>query len=346
MFARLQHKILAVQRLSYAVFMLSCAMLCSVAKPGFAQEAGRHALIIGGLGGSPDHTTKFQNYIYETRKALVEQFNFEEANIHVLAEASIQAEDYVDDLSNAENIRAAFASLANTAGASDHVFIILFGHGGYDNGEARLNIPRRDLTQTDFADLVDGLAAGRVVFINTSSARAPYVETLSGATRVVITATRTGTQKNETNFPRFMVEAMTSAATDLDKDNRISVAELFSYAAEKTEQWFADNGNIPTENAMLDDNGDQTGSRLEELENGADGHLAGLTYLSPATAALASAGGEGMDPNWLRERESIEVEIANLKSKKSNMEEDAYYDELEVLFVKLARGNATAESGK
>lgn len=318
----------------------------STAWTATAQEAGRHALVIGGLGGSPDHTAKFQNYIYETRKALVEQFNFEEANIRVLAEASIQAEEYVDDLSNAENIRAAFASLANTAGASDHVFIILFGHGGYDNGEARLNIPRRDLNQSDFAELVDGLNAGRVVFINTSSASAPFVDALSGADRIVVAATRTGTQKNETNFPRFLVEAMTSAAADRDKDSRISVAELFTYAAEKTDQWFADNGNIATEDAILDDNGDQTGSRLEELENGVDGHLAGITYLSSSVRALASDGGENMDPNWLRERESIEVEIADLKSKKSNMSEDDYYDELEVLFVKLARGNDAAEAGQ
>lgn len=326
---------------------LSLALGAFWLKPAVAQGDGpnRHALIISGLGGSPEYTQKFQNYVYETRKALLEQFGFDAANIHVLAEAGIQGETYVNDLSNAENIRAAFAALQQDAGASDHVFVILFGHGGYDNGEARLNIPRRDLSQQDFASLVDGLTAGRVVFINTSSASAPFVEALSGPDRIVITATRTGTQKNETYFPRFMVEALTGDVADRDKDGRISVAELYSYAAEKTDQWFEDNGNIPTENALLDDNGDQQGSRLEELENGADGHLAGITYFSPAGgAALASADGDqNLDAGWLQERENIEVGIATVKSKKSQMDVDAYYAELEVLFVKLARGNAAAE---
>lgn len=331
-----------------ALCLFFCVALGEVClRPAVAQGdgPGRHALIISGLGGSPEYTQKFQNYVFETRKALLERFGFEAANIHVLGEAGIQDEPYVDDLSNAENIRAAFAALQQAAGASDHVFIILFGHGGYANGEARLNIPRRDLSQHDFASLVDGLAAGRVVFINTSSASAPFVEALSGPERIVITATRTGTQTNETSFPRFMIEALTESVADRDKDGRTSVAELYTYASEKTDQWFEDNGNIPTENALLDDNGDQEGSRLEELENGADGHLAGITYFSPAGgAALAATGGDqNLDAGWLQERENIEVGIATIKSKKAQMDVDAYYAELEVLFVKLARGNAAAE---
>lgn len=310
--------------------------------------SNKHALLIGGLGGSPDHTQKFKEYLFETRKALINQYQIPAANIVVLGEKNIEAEDFVTAISTSENIRAQFESLKSKVGASDHVYIILFGHGSYADGEARLNIPRRDLSQQDYANLTNELAAGRIVFINTSSASAPFIEALSASNRIVITATRTGTQKNETSFPRFLVEALTSPATDRDKDGRVSVGELYSFAAEKTDQMFADNANIATEDALIDDNGDQKGSRLGELESGVDGNLASITYLAetgPAIASGAPAGGQG-SAAWLQERGEIEVEIANLKSAKGNLATDDYYAQLEELFVRLARGNAEAEGGE
>ena len=249
----------------------------------------RYALLIGGLGGSPEHTEKFKGYLYETRKTFIERYQFDEANITVLGEAAIEGESYIDALSNAENIRAAFADLSIRVTEDDHLYVLLFGHGGYEGSESRLNIPRRDLTQNDFADLVETVPAGRVVFFNTGSASAPFINALSGPDRIVVTATRTGTQKNETSFPRFMLEALSEPGTDRDKDGRISVAEVFTYSAEKTDQWFEDNANIPTENALLDDNADAEGHRVSELDEGGEGHLAGITYLTAGDPTLASS---------------------------------------------------------
>lgn len=309
-----------------------------------AQNTGgdRYALLIGGLGGSPEHTEKFKTYLFDTRKAFIDEFQIPAENIVAIGEKNIEAEAFIEAISTSDNIRLQFDRLKASVTPNDQVFIVLFGHGGYDNGEARLNIPRRDLSQHDYAALVDQLNASRVVFINTSSASAPFIEALSGDGRIVITATRTGTQKNETSFPRFMIEAFSSPSADRDKDGRISVGEVYTFAAEKTEQMFADNANIPTENALLDDNGDQQGSRLKELANGVDGNLAGITYFSNAEGLLAAASG-GAAAGWLQEKNNLEIEIANLKSQKAGLNEDEYYAQLEVLFVKLARGNAQAE---
>lgn len=322
--------------------------------PGFVllpltvQAQDRYALLIGGLGGSAEHTEKFKGYLFETQKALVETYQFNPANVIVLGETKIEGEAYVKASSLAENIRAEFAALQAKVTDGDVVYILLFGHGGYENGDARFNIPRRDLGQTDYASLVGGLQAGRVIFINTASASAPFIEALSGANRVVMTATRTGTQKNETRFPEFMIDAFTSPNADRDKDNRVSVAELFTFAAERTEQWFADNGHIPTENALLDDNGDGEGSRLEDLESSGDGNLAAVTFLSPDTGntALLAQAGNPQAAGWLREKSQIEQEIAALKSQKGTLGVDDYYAQLEVLFIRLARGNDEAERGQ
>ena len=71
-----------------------------------AQPSGgeRFALIIGGLGGSPEYTEKFQQYIYEVHKALVDQFAFPADQVVVLAENNIVDLPFVHDVSTAENI--------------------------------------------------------------------------------------------------------------------------------------------------------------------------------------------------------------------------------------------------
>ncbi len=324
--------------------MMACLLIVLISTNVLhAQDAGnRYALLIGGLGGSPEHTEKFKGYLFDTRKALVETMAMPAENVVLLGEASISTESFVDGTATAENIRAQFKTLEERVGPADMVLVVLFGHGSFSNGEARLNIPRRDLSQHDYAAMLDGITASRIVFINTSSASAPFVEALSASNRMVITATRTGSQKNETAFPKFMVESLTSPATDLDKDGRLSVSEVFQFAAERTDQMFADNSNLATENALLDDNGDQEGSRLGELENGADGHLASITYLSGSSTAGAVAENVG-SPAWQQEKNQVELAIANLKSQKASMDLDTYYAELETLFVQLARGNEAAE---
>ena len=44
-----------------------------------------------------------------------------------LVSKKIQDAAFVDDLSNAENIRASFASLGNTVTKNDDVYVFLFG---------------------------------------------------------------------------------------------------------------------------------------------------------------------------------------------------------------------------
>ncbi len=324
---------------------LLLAVCFLVPRPAVAQQGQSYALLIGGLGGSTEYTEKFQQYLFETYKALVEDFQFPAANVTVLAEAALGDLDFVADVSTAENIRAHFATLAAQVTAADHVYVLLFGHGSYDGQSAQLNIPRRDLNDTDYADLVDALPAGRIVFINTASASAPFIDALSALDRIVITATRRGTQRNETVFPRFFVEALTSPAADLDKNGDLSVREIFQYAAEKTAQSFTETSHLATEHALLDDTGDGQGARVEELEEAAEGNLAAITYLKRRAVVLASFSGanRAVVAVLLGEKETLERDIADLKSRKNGLGEDRYYAELETLFVHLARLNDRIE---
>ena len=324
----------------YRVTLL--ALLVALVLPAAAQE--QYAVVIGGLGGSPEYTSTFQTYLVETQRALEETFGIPAANITVLAEPGAQGLDVVSDVSTAENIRAHFAALAEQVGEDDEVYVLLFGHGSAGGDGAQLNIPRRDLSSDDYADLLDALAAETVVFVNTASASGPFVDALSGPGRVVITATRTGTERNETVFPQFFVEAMTSPSADLDKNGDLSVRELFVYAAEQTAQSYEAAGHLATEHALLDDTGDGEGHEVGDLDEAGEGALAAVTYLKRREAPALAASEEATSA-W-REREEVEQAVAALKSRKTQLEPDVYYAELETLFVRLARINETLEPAR
>lgn len=321
---------------------LVCVLLVAgiVSTVASAQPAGtKHALVIGGLGGAPEYTERFDGYLRESRSLLVDRLGFSDDNVHVLGEQAGQP--HVDDVSTAENIEAYFARLAERARQDDQLFVLLFGHGSFDGTTARLNIPRRDLDEVDYADLLARVGAGRVVFVNTASASGPFAEIVSGPDRIVITATATGNERDETHFPRYFLEALREG--DLDKNGAVSVREAFQYAARQTRQHFEKAGQIATEHALLDGDGDGEPSRLDAVESGAEGNLAALTYFQPprATASIP----ESARP-LLREKQELERSIAELKDRKSALGEDQYYSELETLFVRLARLNNRIESAE
>lgn len=310
-------------------------------EPAHGQEAGtRHALLVGGLGGNPTYTERFESYLDETRTLLVDRFGVPSDQVHVLGEQVIAERPFVDAVSTAENIRDYFARLSQRVTPDDHVYIILFGHGSFDGTHAQLNIPRRDLTDADYAALLEPLNAGRVVFINAASASGPFAATLSGSERIIVTATATGTERDETVFPRYLIEALRSPDADLDKDGGLSVRELFVYATGQAARSFEEAGQLATEHALLEDDGDGAPTRFDALDDAQDGALAAATYLR-APSAIASAG-EAAGP-LLREKETLERSIAELKREKAAMDENAYYAELESLFVRLARLNQRIE---
>lgn len=324
--------------------MAGALALGSVAAHAQAQGGTRYGVLIGGLGGETRYTEAFRNYLFETRRAFIGSMGFEEKNVTVLAEASIADQPFVDDVSTAENIRAALDGLASRVGPRDEVYVVLFGHGSYDGERARLNIPRADLSDEDFDRLLDRLAVQRIVFVNTASASGPFATTLSGAGRIVIAATRAGSQRNATIFPQYFVAGLTDPSADFDKDGDLSVAELFRYAAGRTEQYFTSSGTLATEFAVLEDTGDGEPARLEALEGGQEGVRSSAAVLRRGIgpASLANVSDPALAP-YLLQREDLEREIAEWRARKAELEEGAYYEQLERLFVRLARVNERIE---
>lgn len=324
-------------RANIALVLLLVLAAAVCLKPACAQTAGsRYALLVGGLGGTPEYTNQFATYLNDTRALLVDRYGFAPNNVVVLAEQAVADRPFVDGVSSADEIRAHTSRLGRQITSDDHLYVVLFGHGSFDGTNASLNIPRRDLDHAEYARVLDEIDAGRVIFINTASASGPFAAALSGRDRIVITATASGTERDETVFPSQFVDGLRSVDADLDKNGTLSVREAFLYAARQTAQSFENAGRLATEHAQLDDDGDGSPSRLEDIENGREGNLAAVTYFLPPRAGTSIS--EDALP-LVREKEGIEQEIAELKGRKERLSEEAYYAELETLFVRLAQLN-------
>lgn len=297
-----------------------------------------YALLIAGIGGSKEYDEKFRNYLFDTRKALIDRFRFSESNIIVLAGKRSDGDGFIDGISNADNIRTHFANLSSKITENDDLYVFLFGHGSFNNKNALLNIPRKDLTDSDYAILLKTINARKIIFVNTASCSGPFVKTLSSANRIIISATKSGRERNETLFPKYMIEAMNNPGSDLDKDGNLNVAELFLSASELTQRWYEDNNHIATEHALLDDTGDGVGYRSEELMANAEGILASRTYFKKERMLQMTATGivDTVLVKLMQDQEKVEEEISLLKVNKTNYSEDEYYAMLEPLFIRLA----------
>ena len=114
------------------------------------------------------------------------------------------------------------------------LWLVLIGHGTFDNQEAKFNLRGPDLSATELAALLKPFKRP-VAVIDTASASGPFINKLSAPNRVVITATRSGFEVNYTRFGKYLAEAIADPKADLDKDGQTSLLEAFLMAARRTE---------------------------------------------------------------------------------------------------------------
>ena len=149
-------------------------------------------------------------------------------------QASKRRRAKVETLVNAtrEQVRARARSTSPaTAKPHDALVLMLIGHGSYDGVEYKFNIPGPDITGTELAALLDRIPATRQLVVNMTSSSGGSIESLRRPNRVVITATKTGTEKNATVFARYWAEALRDPAADSDKNEVVSALEAFQLRA-------------------------------------------------------------------------------------------------------------------
>ena len=302
-----------------------------------AADPNKYAVILSGASGDEEFAKRFKGWTEELHKALVERFEFEEARVTVLSESPEGARALK---ATAEEVRRAFQSLRASVGPESTVFVFLIGHGTYDGRQAKFSLVGPDMAANEYAELLGGLNAKRVVVFNMASASGEFIKPLSARGRVVVTATRSGQEQNATRFPEHFIAALSARDADADQNGRVSVLEAFDYASRLTAEQYKRAGRLATEHALLDDSGDGVGHATAE---GGDGALARNIYLDSLSTEQAAANAE--TGRLLRERERLEGEVEQLKARKGYMPEAEYEAELERVFISLAKVNRSIKRG-
>jgi hypothetical protein len=315
----------------------------AVAPPLAAEES--HLVIVVGLGGEPKYTEAFHELATSMIKAAEKKLGVSTNEIAYLGEkAADPSLSVYKGRATRENVQKVLGSVASTAAPGDLVLILLIGHGTFQAGEARFNLPGPDMSAADFAPLLARLSAQQVVLVNTSSASGDFVKALSAKGRTIVTATKSGMERNQTEFPNYFVEAFAEDKADADKDQRVSVLEAFLYARREVDRFYEKGRLLATEHAVLDDDGDGTGTSSPGTAPTGDGAVARTLFLGGASGeSTADAAAASADPRLAtlrQQRRAVEQKIAALKARKAQMTSDQYDDELEGLLLELARSDA------
>jgi hypothetical protein len=285
---------------------LTClALTALVAVPA---SATTFVLTVAGLGGEPDYEQRFALLATDTDKIL---------------HSGGATDRVVETLKGADATKAKMiASLGKIAGQAkptDVFMLMMIGHGTFDGAEYKFNLPGPDITGTEIAAQLNRIAATRQLVVDMTSASGGAATVLKKEGRTVITATKSGMEKNATVFARFWVEAMRDPAADTDKNEVVTALEAFRYAQSKTAAFYSDQKRLATEHPQLDDQ--QRAAAFPVLRYG----TAAAVVNDPAKRELVS------------KKEEIENQIDALKYQKDLMAPEDYKRQIASLLLQLAK---------
>jgi len=297
--------------------MRLCALLLAGA---LSSPAATYFVTISGLGGEPDYDQRFKMWALDIDSNLKKAGN---ANVTTLIAP------------NREQIRARFQQLAGAAKPDDALVAMLIGHGTDDGVDYKFNIPGPDITAAELAALLDRVPAARQCVAIMTSSSGGAIAFLRRPNRIVITATKAGTEKNATVFGRYWAEALGDPAADTDKNDAISVLEAFRYAQRKVTESFDSAKRLATEHSLLEDTGKGDGERNPSPDNG-EGRLAAAFTLM-RLGANADAARDPAKRALLAKKEELEQAIDQLKYEKAGTDAGNYRKRLTLLLLELAK---------
>jgi hypothetical protein len=282
--------------------------LAVAATPAFSAT---YILTVAGLGGEPDYEQRFTMLASDTDKIL---------------KTGGQTDRIVETLKGPDatkaKMEASLNRIASQAKPQDAFVLMMIGHGTYDGAEYKFNLPGPDISGTELAALLNKIPAGRQLVVDMTSCSGGAASELKKEDRTVITATKSGTEKNATVFARFWVEALRDPAADVDKNETISALEAFQYAQKKTAEFYTEQKRLATEHPQIDDQ--QRASAFPLLKFGS----ASAVVTDPAKREL------------IAKKDDIENKIDALKYQKSLMAPADYNKQLTNLLLELSKTQA------
>jgi hypothetical protein len=308
---------LVMRSVALRLVLMLAALLVGNARAAEAQAT--HVLIITGLSGEPRFAQRFESAARAVYDVAKNTWKVADSSLIWLAEDPARDRQRIRARSVREEVGEAFLALSRRVGPGDVVVVLLMGHGSGERENSRVNLPGPDPTAGDYATWISGFARQDVVFVNASSGSGDFIDVLKGPGRVVLTATRSALERNESVFSDHFAKGLASGDADADKDGRISVLEAFRYAMREVERAYETAGTLRTERGLLSDSTLATRVSFGPPAAGAD---------DPRVRALVA------------ERVALEEQLAALRGRKATMSETQYEDALERLLVLIAEKSA------
>lgn len=280
----------------------------------FTAHAELNVLIVEGLGGEAQYSREFAAQTKALREASTTLTSAE--RIQVLKDTG----------ATRANVLAVLKQYASSLSKDDRLALYLVGHGSYDGYQYKFNLPGPDLSSTDLQTALNAIKAGNQLVVVTGSSSGALQEVLKQDTRVLVTATRNGNERNATHFGRLLAESLDDEAVDADKNGRVSVQEAFDLTARKVKDYFEGETRLVTEHAVL------SGPRADAF-----------TLVQRAEAGLPAA--TAANAPLLAEREQVNGQLEALRLRRDELGEDEYLKQLEPLLLKLAELDAQLSAG-
>jgi hypothetical protein len=285
--------------------------MLALASPSFATT---FFVTVAGLGGEPDYEQRFTMLATDTDKIL---------------HSSAGTDRVIETLKGADatkaKLTASLTRIAAQAKPQDVLVLMMIGHGTFDGTEYKFNLPGPDISGTELAGLLNRIPATRQLVVDMTSASGGATAALKRENRTVITATKSGTEKNATVFARYWVEALRDPAADVDKSGVVTALEAFHYAQTKTAAFYTEQKRLATEHPQLEDT--QHASAFPLVRYGD----AATTVTDPAKRDLVA------------KKEQIENQIDALKYQKDLLAPEDYKKQISALLLELAKTQEAIE---
>lgn len=292
----------------------------------FVLHAASYYVTIAGLGGTPEYETQFAKWATELDHDF--RANGPDSQVVTLSGSAATRQHVQETLSH----------LALEVKPEDAFALFLVGHGTFDGTDYKFNLPGPDITAAELASLLNRIPAHRQLVVNTTSCSGASVAALARRDRIVITATKSGSEKNAPVFARYWIDALRDPAADTDKNGTVSALEAFVYAQRKTNAYFESEKLLATEHAIITDTGRAEAVRDPKPENGQGMLASAFPLMRPRTENVARVGSDKQ--KLVAKKEDLEAKIDQLKYQKAAMPEDEYKQQLTALLLELARTQA------
>ena len=299
-------------------------------------NVGKYAVIMAGPTVGETNQTQFRQWAFSLHDILARDYGYSSDSIILLYDkghTDLVGDERIDGACDRGGIEQGLASLAARVSTGDQITLYLIGHGSGAEEESKFNIVGPDITGAEFAELLDQFKDQSIAIVNTTSASYGFSTSLSGEGRVVISSTRSPSERYDPIFSRYFIEALDNRNGDRDKNNRVSMLEAFEYAKSNVEAWYEEQGRLASEHAGLDDNGDALFS-LDPVVDSADGRLAEIAYIDAAVDEVLGLSPQARELKF--QMQNLERDIFVLRGRKQDFLESDYWLEMESLLVELA----------